>query len=80
MLVIEDGEQGPWSADSFFDFNSTSLGNGEHELRYRHGNGTIQNIGETLPECADLTLESGAASGMNLDGQDLTISSNQVLC
>ena len=29
-------------------------------------------------ECADLTLESGAASGMNLDGQDLTISSSQV--
>ena len=80
MLMIEDGEQGPWSADSFLisEINSTSLGNGEHELRYRHGNGTIQNIGETLPECADLTLESGAASGMNLDGQDLTISSSQV--
>ena len=80
MLMVEDGEQGPWGFTSLLvsEINSTSLGSGEHELRYRHGNATSQS-GLTLPYCGDLTLESGAASGMNLDGQDLTASSTQVI-
>ncbi|MEE2759314.1 MAG: DNRLRE domain-containing protein, partial [Candidatus Thermoplasmatota archaeon] len=80
MVMIEDGEQGPWRPYTFLvsEINSTSLGNGEHELRYRHGNGTSQ-TGNELPHCSDLTLEGGAASGMNLDGQDLTVSTSQVV-
>ena len=80
MLMVEDDEVSPWYSSSFLvsEINSTSLGNGEHELRYRHGNGTSQSASE-LPDCSDLTLESGAASGMNLDGQDLTASATQVI-
>ncbi|MDP6324487.1 MAG: DNRLRE domain-containing protein [Candidatus Thalassarchaeaceae archaeon] len=80
MLMIEDDEQGSWSASSFLisEVNSTSLGGGEHELRYRHGNGTSQSLKE-LPDCSDLTIEGGLASNMNLDGQDITASDNQVI-
>ena len=80
MLMVEDGEQGAWEFTSLLisEINSTDLGGGEHELRYRHGNATSQS-GLTLPYCGDLTLESGGASGMNLDGQDLTASSTQVI-
>jgi len=79
LSIVEDDEQSPWSNTKLFisEINSTSLGGGEHELRYRHGNGTSQSALE-LPYCGDLTLEGGAASGMNLDGQDLSLSDNQV--
>ena len=80
MSMVEDDEQGPWHTSSFLisEINSTDLGGGEHELRYRHGNATSQS-GLTLPYCGDLTLEDGLASSMNLDGQDLTASDNQVI-
>ncbi len=80
MSMVEDDEQGPWHTSSFLisEINSTNLGGGEHELRYRHGNATSQS-GLALPYCGDLTLEGGLASGMNLDGQDLTASDNQVI-
>ena len=79
LLMVEDDEQGPWLTTKLFisEINSTSLGGGEHELRYRHGNGTSQSTQE-MPYCGDLTLEGGLASNMNLDGQDLSLSNNQV--
>ncbi|MEE2747500.1 MAG: DNRLRE domain-containing protein, partial [Candidatus Thermoplasmatota archaeon] len=80
LSMIEDDEQSPWMVTGLLvsEINSTSLGDGEHELRYRHGNGTSQSLDE-MPYCGDLTLEGGGASGMNLDGQDLTTSNNQVV-
>jgi hypothetical protein len=79
MMMVEDDEQGPWVLSEFLisEINSTSLGGGEHELRYSHGNATPQS-GWQLPHCGDLTLESGSSS-TNLDGQDITVSNSQVI-
>ena len=81
IQMIEDDERGPFNNAALFisQINSTGLGGGEHELRYTHGNGTTNEPGLQLPSCSDLTLESGGASGTNLDGQDLTASTTQVV-
>ena len=81
LLMVEDDEQSPWIGQTMLisQINSTDLGDDEYELRYRHGNGTHLNSNLEYPKCADLTLEGGPASGMNLDGQDLTASDSQVI-
>ena len=81
IQMIEDDERSPFSHHTLFisEINSTSLGGGEHELRFSHGNGTTNIPSVHSPTCADLTLESGGSSGTNLDGQDITASSSQVI-
>ena len=77
---VENDERSNWYSTKLLvsKVNSSSLGNGDHELRLSHGNGTLP-TSQQSPECGDTTLESGLASSTNLDNQDLTASSTQVI-
>lgn len=81
LQMVEDDERGPFDHKLMVvsQMNSTDLGNGENELRFSHGNATSNNPGLFLPACGDTTIEGGASSGLNLEGQDLTVSTSQVV-
>ncbi len=80
QIVSTDDERGPFNTEGFFTttVNSTYLGNSEHELRYRHANGSGGNLVIQSPNCGDTYIEGGTVNSSNFESSDIIVSSTQV--